>query len=524
MDDLRDVLVKMAKDLPETRQHILPLLRTAMEFPTEDARKEYLKKHPKADPKRHTVKQQGAGGGDAGGAKTDEPKDAPDKKPAAPAKPRRLKTQKDHDERYKDPSYKTERIPGYHPQKVPPGYKPNPKARALIPKEMDEFYDLMPDKDMEAEEAYRHPAISKLMKYLRSTHTHDEMDELYTATQGALGKFMDLLHASKTDAEADAVRFPMRRNYALWRAVNFAQQEPAPKKMKDKSVGRPGGKKDEGEKDKPSKKKHAPAVQKVMDKHDLTDDDADEVRAFKKSKPTRGKVELSPAQLMQKFLANAKPETKERMKGVSPAEFMKILGAIMDEEEGMGKAASVAARWLNRQGGLYKVALRQQQFLSLMSKGGSFGVVSAYGPFPKHQNQERNGQLVADLQRMGYRKFFPLKGQWEGVGEKSILIPNISPAHLFALGEKYGQDATIYKSRDGVVGMYYPKGHYAEVAVDPSASPAFAMAADKDLFSKDRNWSFEFGFLWGQKVPWDGRHPIGTKTVEELLNKGQLTF
>ena len=28
-----------------------------MEFPTENARKQYLKKHPKADPKRHTVKK-----------------------------------------------------------------------------------------------------------------------------------------------------------------------------------------------------------------------------------------------------------------------------------------------------------------------------------------------------------------------------------------------------------------------------------------------------------------------------------
>ena len=32
-------------------------LRTATEFPTENARKKYLKDHPKADPKRHTVKE-----------------------------------------------------------------------------------------------------------------------------------------------------------------------------------------------------------------------------------------------------------------------------------------------------------------------------------------------------------------------------------------------------------------------------------------------------------------------------------
>ena len=159
-----------------------------------------------------------------------------------------------------------------------------------------------------------------------------------------------------------------------------------------------------------------------------------------------------------------------------------------------------------------------------MDKGGSFGVVSAYGSFSKHQNQKRHGQLTADLQKMGYRKVVPIRGKWEGVGEKSVLIPNINPDQLFALGEKYEQDATIYKSRDGVVGMYYTQGRYANVAVDPAMNPAFDMAQGQDLFSKDRNWSFEFGFLWGQKVPWDGKHPVGTKALKQLVQSGQLSF
>jgi hypothetical protein len=88
------------------------------------------------------------------------------------------------------------------------------------------------------------------------------------------------------------------------------------------------------------KKKYAPKVEAIMDQHALTDEDADQVREFKSDRPSSGVVQ-TPAQLMQRFLSKAKPETKERMKGVTPAEFMQMLGAIMDDEEGgQGKTAT----------------------------------------------------------------------------------------------------------------------------------------------------------------------------------------
>ena len=186
-------------------------------------------------------------------------------------------------------------------------------------------------------------------------------------------------------------------------------------------------------------------------------------------------------------------------------------------------ARRITAKWLNRKSALRKLALKQNQFKKMMATGGTFGVISAYGPLHKHENQQRHGQLIADLQKLGYRAK-PLKGQWEGVGEKSVLVRGINPEVLFKLGVKYGQDATIYKSKDGVVGMYYPKGGYAEIAVDPDNNPAFEMASGGELFTKDRNWSFEFGFLWGKHVPWDKKHPIGAKTVKNLIDTGQLSF
>lgn len=86
------------------------------------------------------------------------------------------------------------------------------------------------------------------------------------------------------------------------------------------------------------KKSYPKAVSEVMDKHKLTDDDADQVRKFKKQKPRKGDA-VSDAELMRRFMAKAKPETKERMKDMTPAEFKAMLAAISEDEEG-GKTAS----------------------------------------------------------------------------------------------------------------------------------------------------------------------------------------
>ena len=178
----------------------------------------------------------------------------------------------------------------------------------------------------------------------------------------------------------------------------------------------------------------------------------------------------------------------------------------------------VASRYRAKQALLLRLALRQRTFLSLMSQGGSFGIISAYTPGSKSKNQAQHGDLFADLQRLGYHKITTLRGKWEGVSEKSVLIRDIRPEHLFVLGVKYKQDATIFKSANGIVGMYYPGGGYAEVAVDPATlSPVVETALDRGLFSKERNWSFSLGFLWGQKIPWDGRHPVTPNQVDYLV-------
>lgn len=162
-------------------------------------------------------------------------------------------------------------------------------------------------------------------------------------------------------------------------------------------------------------------------------------------------------------------------------------------------------------------ALRKKQLKKMLETDATFGVISAYRGGPKSENQARHGQLIRDLQKLGY-KAIPLRGSWEGVTEKSVLVPRIKPGDLFDLGRKYNQDAVIHKSKDGVLGMYHTEGEpRAEVAVDPKGRPGYEIATDKSLYSKGRGLSFEFGFLWGEELPWDGKTPISHEKVQDFV-------
>jgi len=165
-----------------------------------------------------------------------------------------------------------------------------------------------------------------------------------------------------------------------------------------------------------------------------------------------------------------------------------------------------------------KTALRVHQLRKLMGMGSHFGVLSAYTTTSKSENKRRHTNLIRDLQAMGYRRWEPLRGKWEGVSERSILVPGMSSQDLFELGRRYQQDAVIYKSREGVVGMYFTEGvPRAVLAVDPSGSPALQISPDpgSELYSKARGLRFEFGFVWTE-VPWDGRTPISRADVERM--------
>lgn len=57
MSLLRTRIIRLAHERVELRSVLLPILKEAMEFPTEEALAKYLKEHPDADKSKHKVKK-----------------------------------------------------------------------------------------------------------------------------------------------------------------------------------------------------------------------------------------------------------------------------------------------------------------------------------------------------------------------------------------------------------------------------------------------------------------------------------
>jgi len=158
----------------------------------------------------------------------------------------------------------------------------------------------------------------------------------------------------------------------------------------------------------------------------------------------------------------------------------------------------------------------------LSKKGRSFGVISAYrSNLPKKENQKRHGELIADLQKLGIRDAAPLKSHWEDMDtkvvkhEKSLIIPNISFAKLTELGEKYEQDAVLFKDPTGTIGIYFKDGT-ATMAYDPKGEPALSKSVKKDEYSKGRGLSFGLQLVEDKKFKWSGKPIKHDDIVKEL--------
>ena len=134
----------------------------------------------------------------------------------------------------------------------------------------------------------------------------------------------------------------------------------------------------------------------------------------------------------------------------------------------------------------------------LSTRGRRFGVMSAYrSNLSKHENQVRHGELVADLQRMGLRSgLHEMKSQWTDMAtkvthkEKSIFIPKIGFRLLCELGDKYEQDAVLFKDPSGTIGVYDKFGE-ATMAFDAQGNMAVQQALERSQeYSRGRSMSF----------------------------------
>lgn len=161
-------------------------------------------------------------------------------------------------------------------------------------------------------------------------------DPIYTVSSHAkAGKPIPADDAKKA---LGTVTFVLEHAGAYQLSNSEKKQVATAKKMLEKAVK---SEKPKSEKPKPKfKGNYRPKMESVMTKHDLTDDDAKQVMEFSVDRPKKGKPQ-SPEELKRRFMQNAKPETKERMKNMSPADFMIMLRAVLDQEEGGGKTASL---------------------------------------------------------------------------------------------------------------------------------------------------------------------------------------
>jgi hypothetical protein len=338
MDNLRDKLIRLAHEVPELRKHLVPILqKTAIEFYTEEALQKYLKEHPKADPKKHHVAP----------STTDKP--GTPEKPGAPQQGEKApqdsglrgkKFEKAHAE-WKSKGEALKKQKELEDQKLKRAETNFDKATKSYDTRQKNLQETL--SKVTAEKIYKAhlpigfnqakvSVISQPSSYRPLLAVGTVAGKSY-GLENLGGEFRELARDLEYSAQtidfhaAAKQKARSESNKLKSELTKHAQNEPKEAPKPERKPSKPKA---------PAKsyqKKYPKAVTEVMDKHKLTDDDADEVRAYRKKKPAKGGVKKTDAQLMKEFLANAKPETKERMKGMSPAEFMKVLGAIMEDEE-----------------------------------------------------------------------------------------------------------------------------------------------------------------------------------------------
>lgn len=153
-------------------------------------------------------------------------------------------------------------------------------------------------------------------------------------------------------------------------------------------------------------------------------------------------------------------------------------------------------------------AIGLKKLRQLHSMDGTFAILSAYRPLSKAENKARHGELLRDLQNLGYRKWYDAKGYWTHT-EKSLLVPNMSFRDAIELGEKYDQDAIVYKSRDGIVGIYDLRTR--EVML---TGPDISMQdSPEGEITKFRNTGLTYDLIEDETLPF-GNRPIRREDLE----------
>ena len=340
MRDLRKAIIKLAKRNPELRKDLLPLIRrtakeapsvkapsledfkkdlksvlegkgkekekegkTAMEHPSEDALKKYLKEHPGADPKNHTVSE---GGGKGKGKK----------------------------EKGEDLKKKSERLEASWVKKFEAGEATvKDMTHAVAASLLMKFDASSPEERKEVVNNIKNHVsavgaemgmtgsnkeIVKKM-YDEVEYFQDEKANQQNAAQvqqvSTIGAYLQVL-----------IKAEGAKSLGLPEGASFEAPDEVPKSKK-----RPKSKKGP----KLSEKERVDKAEGIGKKYGITRDDLWEFEDFKNEKdtePGRKGRKVSPVEKMNMFMRQATPEMKKRLKKMSTADFMAMLSCFGEEE------------------------------------------------------------------------------------------------------------------------------------------------------------------------------------------------
>jgi hypothetical protein len=327
MSDLRKQLARIAKQNPALRKHLVPLLAKTAKSEMFDPSEKGHSFDPAAvgTVMSDFVKPHGIGGEVSQALVDGKPVSKKDIKQAITELSKQFNSMEQEDDGYDDLMSALDQLKGMaRPGKTAKEFdKAEAALKRLHADVTDEITENLPDLDED-----------------------DEMEAIEKDVKGQKGDPAAILKRIQK----------LRKTLGLRTAKEFDKEDALKKYLDDhpgadKSNHSVKGDKDKGEKDEPGskpievknkkkdegkatfKKNYRPKMESVMSKHKLTDTDAEEVIAFSVDRPKKGKP-VPDAVLMQRFMAKAKPETRDRMKGMSPLEFMVMLRAVLDEGEG----------------------------------------------------------------------------------------------------------------------------------------------------------------------------------------------
>ena len=316
------------------------------------------------------------------------------------------------------------------------------KVYDSAPAPIKKMFEQMPATFFDKDKGYSAKPILDAVKALKKVVKPAEVPALLEKSEGmydkAISAWGKILH-KKDDPQHTATKDAYAKAMNTWRAMRVLSED-----AKEKPGSFSGGKAEKPKSEKPKasfKKNYRPTMESVMTKHSLTDDDAADVIQFSIDRPKKGK-EQSPAELMRRFMEHAKPETKERMKGMNPAEFMKMLRAVLDDEDGGGggKTASLRA-------GLIRLAYAnpdlRADLLPLIAKNAG--------------DDEEMGDMGMDDMGMDDMDDMGMDAELEAEADPTSHGQNLPEHYYFGKTAASGEWSAVFASLDGDFKTYNAK-------------------------------------------------------------------